>query len=149
MVHRTLVGLVLACSFCGSILADYPGWKHTGSIIILTTPEGANLPASAVVEDFPLLVRLHKDFFDFTQAQANGGDLRFSTADGKPLAYQIEEWDPKRGNASIWVRIPKIIGNDRQELKLHWGKADAKSESAGLAVFNNSNGFLSVWHKPI
>ncbi len=146
MVHRTLLGLVLASYFCGSILADYPGWKHTGSIFILTTPDGANLPASAVVEDFPLLVRLHKDFFNFTQAQPNGEDLRFCTSDGKPLAYQIEEWDPKSGNASIWVRIPKIIGNTRQELKLHWGKADSKSESTGSAVFNNSNGYLSVWH---
>ncbi len=134
--------LVLA----GQARADYPGWKHSGSMFILTTPEGANLPASAVVEDFPLLVRLHKDFFDFGQAQANGADLRFSTADGKPLAYQIDEWDAKAGNASIWVRVPKITGNTRQEIKLHWGKADAKSESDGKAVFGKANGFLSVWH---
>jgi hypothetical protein len=128
------------------VVAGYPGWKHTGSVFVLTTPEGANLPAVAVVEDFPLLVRLHKDFFDFTQAQAKGDDLRFSTADGKPLAYQIDEWDAKGGTASVWVRVPKITGNARQEIKLHWGKADAKSESDGKAVFGKSNGFLSVWH---
>ena len=27
--------------------AQYPGWQHSGSMFILTTPEGANLPASA------------------------------------------------------------------------------------------------------
>ena len=72
---------------------QYQGWQHSGSIYILTTPEGANLPASTSEEGFPLLVRLHKDFFDFSQAKANGEDLRWSTTGGTPLAYEIEEWD--------------------------------------------------------
>ena len=42
--------------------------------------------------------------------------------------------------------MPTIKGNARQEIKLHWGKADAASESSGAAVFNESNGYLSVWH---
>ena len=29
---------------------------------------------------------------------------------------------------------------------MHWGKSDAASESSGSAVFNESNGYLSVWH---
>ncbi len=113
---------------------------------ILTTPEGADLPAAESVEGFPLLVRLHKDFFDFSQAKANGDDLRFSSSNGEPLPFQIEEWDATKGVASIWVRVPKIQGNTRHEVKLHWGKADAQSETNGKAVFNESNGYLSVWH---
>ncbi|MEI8072375.1 MAG: DUF2341 domain-containing protein [Planctomycetota bacterium] len=115
-------------------------------MFILTTPEGANLPASATVKDFPVLVRLNKDFFDFGNAKADGADLRFSTKNGEPLAYQIDEWDPVGGTAAVWVRIPVIQGNTRQEIKLHWGKADAASESNGKAVFNESNGYLSVFH---
>jgi hypothetical protein len=130
----------------GHAADDYAGWKQTGSVYILTTPEGADMPATAVVEQFPLLVRLHKDHFDFAQAKANGDDLRFASAKGEPLAYQIEEWDAVNGIASVWVRIPKITGNARQEIKLHWGKADAKSESDGKAVFDAANGYLSVWH---
>ena len=126
--------------------AQYPGWQHSGSIFILTTPEGANLPASATVKDFPVLVRLNKDFFDFGNAKADGADLRFSTKNGEPLAYQIDEWDPVGGTAAVWVRIPVIQGNTRQEIKLHWGKADAASESNGKVVFNESNGYLSVFH---
>ncbi|MEI6654614.1 MAG: DUF2341 domain-containing protein [Verrucomicrobiota bacterium] len=124
----------------------YQGWQHTGTLTILTTPEGANLPATAAEDNFPLLVRLHKDFFDFKQAQANGGDLRFSSGTGTALAYQIEAWDAAQGTASVWVRIPHITGNARQPIMLHWGKADAVSESNGKAVFNESNGYLSVWH---
>ena len=126
--------------------AAYSGWEHSGSIFILTTPEGANLDGSASLEGFPVLVRLNKDFFDFSQAKADGADIRFSSIDGKELAYEIDEWDAAKGDASIWVRVPLIKGNQRQEITLHWGKADAASESSGTAVFNESNGYLSVWH---
>lgn len=126
--------------------APYEPWQHSGSLYVLTTPEGANLPAGVAVEGFPLLVRLNKDWFNFQQAQANGADLRFASSIGAPLAYQIEEWDSIRGEASIWVRVPMIKGNDRQEVKLFWGNSDATSESNGKAVFNESNGYLSVWH---
>ncbi|WP_238397472.1 DUF2341 domain-containing protein [Anatilimnocola aggregata] len=113
---------------------------------ILTTPEGANLPAKATVEDFPLLVRLHKDFFDFSQAKSAGDDLRFSSSSGEALAYQIEQWDATQGTAAVWVRVPKITGNSRQELKLHWGNSNAVSASSGPAVFNATNGYVGVWH---
>jgi len=136
--------LLLACA--GAAPAQYPGWKHTGSVYVITTPEGADLPATASVENFPLLVRLHKDYFDFTQAKAGGDDLRFTTAKGDALAHQIEEWDAASGVASVWVCVPKITGNSRQEIKVYWGKPDSKSESSGKAVFNESNGYVSVWH---
>ena len=146
MIKKMLLGMVMLIVLLETAPAQYPDWKHSGSIYLLTTPEGANLPASASEDGFPLLVRLHKDFFNFSQAKANGEDIRFSTSTGTPLAYQIEEWDPQNGTASIWVRIPTIKGNARQEIKLYWGKADAASESSGSAVFNESNGYLSVWH---
>jgi hypothetical protein len=52
---------------------------------------------------------LDKGNFAFSQVKPNGDDIRFSAA-GKPLAYQIEEWDVAQGHASIWVRIPLIKG---------------------------------------
>ncbi len=146
MTRQMMVGLAVLLALVGTVPAQYAGWQHSGSIYLLTTPEGANLPASASEDGFPLLVRLHKEFFDFSQAKANGEDIRFSTSTGTPLAYQVEEWDAANGTASIWVRIPTIKGNARQEIRLYWGKADAASESSGSAVFNESNGYLSVWH---
>lgn len=136
---------LLSC-FLSAASAQYSDWKESGSVFILTTPEGANLPEGVVVDGFPLLVRLHQQFFDFTKAQPHGEDLRFATKEGVALPYQIEDWDAARGEATVWVRVPKIVGNTRQELRVFWGKADAKSESSGAAVFGESNGYASVWH---
>jgi hypothetical protein len=146
MTKKLTIRAIVYFAMLASASAQYQGWRHSGSLCILTTPEGASLPATASEVNFPLLVRLNKDWFDFGQAKPNGDDLRFASADGTPLAYQIEEWDTTKGTASMWVRIPVIKGNARQEIKMYWGKADATGESKGLAVFNESNGYLSVWH---
>ncbi len=145
MPLRLYAAVALGLAVAGPAPAQYPGWRHAGSAFVLTTPEGADLPAAAV-EGFPLLVRLHKDSFDFAQAKPNGDDLRVSSGGGEPLAFQIDEWDAANGVAAVWVRLPKLVGNARQEVRLHWGKADAVSASDGKAVFNASNGYLSVWH---
>jgi hypothetical protein len=126
--------------------SPYSDWAHSGAATILTTPEGADLPASVSVDNFPLLLRLTRASFDFKQARPEGEDLRVSTAEGKPLAYQIEAWDAAQGKATVWIRIPRITGNAHQKIQLHWGKPDAASESNGAAVFNAANGYLTVWH---
>ena len=151
MRHFTIALLVLFSFHCRAASAapaptQYAGWQQAGSIWLLTTPDGADLPATAVIEDFPLLVRLNGESFDFTKAQAHGEDVRFATGDGTPLTYQTEEWNAARGEASVWVRMPSIAGNVRQELRVFWGKAGTASESNAKAVFNESNGYASVWH---
>jgi len=124
----------------------YKSWKCSGSMFLLTTPDGADLPATALEENFPVLVRLSKDWFAFAEAKTHGEDIRFATSAGVPLNYQIDQWDAVAGTASVWVRVPTIKGNARQEIRMFWGNAEAKSESSGPAVFNRSNGYLSVWH---
>ena len=146
MIQRTILTLALLAALLPSVLAQYPGWQQPGSIWLLTTPEGADVPAGVVLKDFPVLVRLSSASFDFTKAPAHGEDVRFATSEGVALAYQIEEWDAARGEASVWVRVPTIAGNSRQELRVFCGKRDAKSESNAKAVFNESNGYASVWH---
>jgi len=127
--------------------AANPAPRQNGcSLYLLTTPEGANLPAGVSLENFPILVRLTRQTFPFAQAQPHGEDVRITDRAGQPLAFQIEHWDATKGEASVWVRVPKIEGNTRQELKLHWGDPKAQSASNGAAVFNESNGYVGVWH---
>ncbi len=125
---------------------SYEAWAHSASMFILTTPDGANLPAGASETNFPLLVRLNSNNFNFSEAKPDGADLRFTAATGATIPYQIEQWDAANGTASIWVKIPTITGNARQEIKMYWGKADASAKSAGSAVFNATNGYASVIH---
>ena len=141
-----MLGTALLALLLQTASAQYPGWRHSGSLYILTTPEGANLPATASEENFPLLVRLTRDWFDFSQAKANGDDIRFARPTESRWRTRLRNGTRPKGTASIWVRIPVIKGNARQEIKMYWGKADAAGESRGLAVFNESNGYLSVWH---
>ncbi|MFM8252706.1 MAG: DUF2341 domain-containing protein [Planctomycetota bacterium] len=136
-----------------------PGWQFAASLWIDTTKTGVELDAKSVVEDFPLLVRLQRDTFDFRQAQPGGTDIRFTSHDGQPLAHQLDHWNPDAGEAAFWVKIPRISGATRQELRLHWGNPRATSPVAAPTstekdrpadlpndVFQGGNGFLSVWH---
>ncbi|MBT6850265.1 MAG: DUF2341 domain-containing protein, partial [Opitutae bacterium] len=143
-VPRLTLVLVFA-GFLSQASAQYDDWKHTGSIYLVTDSAGADLPASAVEKNFPLLIRLNKEYFDFTQPKDGGEDVRFSSK-GKPLAYQIERWDTKGGEADIWVRIPTIKGKDQQAIKMHWGNEKVSSESTGEQVFRTTEGFAAVWH---
>jgi len=145
-----VLAVIMACA--GSTAAagvtqdSLKAWKHSGTFYILTTPEGADLPATARESNFPLLLRLNRETFDFGQAKANGEDIRFTDSSGASLAHQIEYWDAPNGVAGIWVLIPTITGNSRQAITMYWGKADAASESNGAAVFNADNGYASVLH---
>jgi len=151
-VHFTTAAVAVIVAFAGSasgagVTPDaMKAWKYSGAFYILTTPEGADLPATTRESNFPLLLRLNRDTFDFSQAKANGEDIRFTDGSGEPLACQIEQWDAANGIAVIWVRIPAITGNSRQAITMYWGKADAQSESSGAAVFNAENGYVSVIH---
>ena len=138
--------LFLFCSgFLSQALAQYGDWKHSGSMYLVTDSAGADLPASAVLKNFPVLVRLNEDYFSFSQAKPGGKDVRFSSK-GKPLDFQIERWDAERGEADIWVRIPIIRGKDQQAIQMHWGKEQVSSESNGEKVFRTAEGFSAVWH---
>ena len=92
-----------------------------------------------------MLVRLNTEYFDFSQANPQGEDVRFYS-NGKPLDYQIERWDAEEGEADIWVRIPTIKGKDQQAIKMHWGNDDVSSDSNGELVFRTTEGFAAVWH---
>ena len=128
------------------VRADMSAWQHSGTLYIITTAEGADLPAAVTETNFPILVRLEKGFFDFSQAQPLGQDIRFTDADGSALAYEIEDWQATTGTASIWVRIPTIRGNAQQAITMHWGNSKAASESDGEKVFATDEGFAAVWH---
>ncbi len=126
-MNKLLILSILTLLISHPVRAQYAAWTGAGVINIITTPDGADLAASASEDNFALLVRLNSGFFNFNQAKARGADIRFSSAT-TPLKYQIEEWDAASGRANIWVLIPNIKGNAVQPINIHWGNNSAASE---------------------
>jgi len=123
----------------------YPFWKYSRHLILNTSISGANVGGN--VNNFPVLARLTSAIFDFSQAQADGADIRFAKADGAPLSYEIERWDIVNKLAEIWVKVDTVFGNnDSQSIVMYWGNGAAIGESNSGIVFDTSSGFEGVWH---
>jgi hypothetical protein len=127
----------------------YSAWEHVSRVVVNTLPTGSDIVKN--VYDFPLLIRLNSfSSFNFTDAQPNGDDLRFTKSDGvTPLPYEIERWDYVNGIAEVWVRIDTIYGsNDNQYIYVYTGNSDAPAVSNGQDVFDTAADFRGVWHFP-
>jgi hypothetical protein len=130
---------------CLRAAEDYSAWSRKAKLRFDTSPSGAAVDGT--VRDFPLLVRLNGQGFDFSQAALHGEDIRFAGADGKPLAYQIERWDRAAAAAEIWVRMDSIPGNAAGSyIRMYWGNASASDSSKGAAVFASIDGYEAAWH---
>jgi hypothetical protein len=122
----------------------YSGWAHHRNITLNTSATGADV--SGNVDKFPVGINLSAANFDFSQAKDDGSDLRFSTAAGAVLPYQIESWDKAAQTAAVWVKVD-VKGNDAsQAVSMHWGNPGATSESDGTKVFDKADGWVSAWH---
>lgn len=123
----------------------FQAWKHKS--LITVNIQSLGLGTGSKVMDFPLLVRLNKDNFNFSQAADSGRDLRVSKADGALLEYQITRWDTAAERAELWVRVDTIRG-DRAftPLNLYWGNPAAPTVSDGAKVFTAEAGHSGVWH---
>jgi hypothetical protein len=120
-------------------------WKSSRKLYFNTTSTGAQV--AGTVMGFPVLVRLTKSNFIFSEAQQYGQDIRFVKSDSVPLPYEIERWDSANGMAEIWVRTDTIFGNDQSRyMIMFWGNPNAASGSNGAVVFDTSSGFQGVWH---
>lgn len=126
-------------------LRTFEAWAHEALWRLNTTTTGANVFGNVV--DFPILVRLNGQNFDFSEARPDGRDVRFTDADGKDLPFETERWDGARSLAEIRVRVPQVDGNSATDfIRMYWGNASAANRSSGAKVFNAANGFAAVWH---
>jgi hypothetical protein len=120
-------------------------WAYSTKLYINTTSTGAGVQSDQT--NFPLLVRLNKGNFNFSQAKSDGGDLRFADSTGALLSYEIERFDATNKIGEVWVLIPSVKGNNNSQwFKMYWGKSSATSIGSSSAVFTASNGYVGVWH---
>lgn len=123
----------------------YSLWPYARKLLLNTSAAATSL--SHDLRDFPMLVRLEAPAFDFSQASPGGTDLRFSSANGTPLAHAIESWDSAAGSAAVWVRLDTLrAGKADQYITLHWGSSPTAGPRRSRAVFDTLAGFAGVWH---
>ena len=104
--------------------------------------------ATETLTNFPMVVRLSEAAiagFQYSQAWADGGDLRFFDENGTMLAYEIESWDAA-GESILWVKVPEYYNGAKVDL--YWGEL----EGADLAEHPTPpatkvwSEYAGVWH---
>ena len=122
-----------------------PLLNYSQRLSLNTTASGANVRGD--VFNIPVLIRLHSGNFNFSEAAADGADIRFAKSDTAFLPCEIERWDPVLQQAELWVKVDTVRGNDgTQFITMYWSNPGAPGSSNGAAVFDTANGFSGVWH---
>jgi len=123
----------------------YHTWLHTA--IMLIDNAAAGLAPGDTLFDFPLLLRLSPDNFDFSTAKKKGTDFRVTKRDGSAVPFEQEWWDSASGTAALWILIDTLCGNTPVDtLQLYWGNTRASLVSQPAKVFATASGFSGVWH---
>jgi hypothetical protein len=104
--------------------------------------------------DFPVLVRLSANIPGFSYAQFvspnTGADLRFTSANGRELPFQIDQWNPN-GESQVWVQVPSITTTN-DYITANWGNpSDSAMQPCNTngtvwTTLDGSNNFLLVYH---
>ena len=94
--------------------------------------------------DFPILVRLTADNFNFSQCRPDGFDLRFYNSGGDPLSYQRERHDFDAKKAEYWVKVPAISASQNTVITMEYGLLAADDGADPANVWDDN--LISLWH---
>jgi hypothetical protein len=123
--------------------AQYESWSHNIGIGFAT-----NVTARPLT-NFPVLIILgdHIDQFSYGHfADAQGGDLRFSSLDGATeYKYEFDHWDVA-ADSYIWVQIPLLTNG--HSIRAYWGNPAATSPPSYTTdgTMWTDAFFIAVWH---
>ena len=100
---------------------------------------------SETLKDFPALVKIPDGLsgFDYKDSTADGSDLAFFGADGKPLAYEIDTWNPE-GDSYVWVRVPELTKTT--SITARWGKSGGRETTSVQQQVVWNDDYMGVWH---
>lgn len=120
---------------------DPASWDHRMKIEIDHSKVDAELT------NFPVAVMLDAGNFDFSQAESDGSDIRFTAADGQTeLVFERELHDQAGQQAVYWVRIPTVAPDANTVFYIYYGNESAldKASTDGGVWDTTLRG--AVWH---
>lgn len=97
-------------------------WKYSSLI---------SISPKTPMSDFQIKIELNSSDFDYSKANIDGSDIRFTLNNGTFLNYWIQQWN-STGNSIVWVNIPD---SGTSTIIMLFGNAIALSESNGNATF--------------
>jgi len=105
-------------------------WRYYSKLTIDNTGN------SSALTNYQVKISLTSTNFDFTKANSDGSDIRFTDGNKSTLlSYWIESWDSSGQTATIWVKVPSISASSTKTIYLFYGNAGAVSASDGNNVF--------------
>lgn len=97
-------------------------WLYRKQITINADQVAGSDPLS----NYPLLLNFSSDSELAANAQDDGDDLVFTSADGTTvLSYEIESFDGSTGELQAWVSIPSLSATVDTTLYLYYGNSDS------------------------
>ncbi len=120
-------------------------WQYSKRLYFNTTASGVQV--SGMVYDFPVLLRLNENNFEFSSAKPNGSDLLLTKSDGTAIPFEIEHWDAQKKNAAVWFKADTLTGGDSSRyVMMYWGNPQAVTMPDYKNVFDTTAHFAGVWH---
>ncbi len=85
------------------------------------------------LENYQVLATLTSKTFNYSKADANGNDIRFtlynsSANNESKLSYWIEEWNIS-GESKVWVNVTEILASGTNTIYMYYGNEGATSEN--------------------
>ncbi|MEL7449702.1 MAG: DUF2341 domain-containing protein [Pseudomonadota bacterium] len=110
-------------------------WQFRKDITVSVGAAGAD---AAVLENVPVLVRLHiGNFGYFGDTAPNGADLRFVAEDDTTvLKHYIETYDPVNFVANVWVQVPRLLAGTPYNFSMYYSNPEAVSSSSSQGVYD-------------
>ena len=123
---------------------DFGGLNQSENVTIInsiarSSQRAYRVPVTLVnngelLRDFQVKININESFFDYTKAEPNGEDIRFTHENGVKLDHWIEKWN-EDGNSTVWVRIPDLPEGSTT-VRMYYGCPEAEDGSDGSAVFD-------------
>jgi len=100
---------------------------------------------SSEESNFPVLIKLNSDNFDFTKTQYNGIDLVFVLSDNETLLdFERVKYDVINYEAEFWVKIPVLSNSPLLSFYMYFGNIHQTEDLSSSDVWQNN--YELVYH---
>jgi hypothetical protein len=97
----------------------------------------------SALSDFPVLVKLTSTNFNFSKANSDGFDIRFTSSDGTTLLkYERERHDSTNSLAEYWVKVPSVSSTSNTDIYIYYRTTDTADGADPTNVWDSSFGLV-------